>query len=380
MKKKIGIFYINAGGGHSATARALAKEITEKYSDQVEPILVDAMQGGPFLTRWFLERGYALAVNNFPYNWRVIYWLSKISYVMRGEDKLFTSTAHSNIEKTITEEKFDVIITVHYFLTSPVLKILAEKNLSTPVYSIVTDPFTVPPHWFLNKGIKYFVFSDVAKKLALENEITPGNVSVVSPVINDKFFVAKNFDKNKIRENLGFPLDKKIILVVAGGDGLYAGGKVLRSLVRLPSDYQVVVVCGREQKFFEKATVLKRKFSNKILAVFGFVDNMEELLVAADLVVGKAGPATIFESLVVGRPVILTYYIWEQEKGNCDFVVQNGFGKYQPKLDELADTVKKFFEDEQEYQRVLDNIKAYSIDIGATQIAKEIIENKIPTN
>ena len=101
---------------------------------------------------------------------------------------------------------------------------------------------------------------------------------------------------------------------------------------------------------------------------------------AADLVVGKAGPATIFESLVVGRPVILTYYIWEQEKGNCDFVVQNGFGKYQPKLDELAGTVREFFEDKREYQRVLDNIKAYSIDIGVTQIVREIIENKIPTD
>lgn len=376
MRKKIGIFYINAGGGHSATARALAKEITEKYPDQAEPILVDAMQGGPFLTRWFLERGYALAVNNFPYNWRVIYWLSKISYIMRGEDKFFTRTAHSNIEKTIAEEKFDVIITVHYFLTSPVLKILKEMNLETSVYSIVTDPFTAPPHWFLNKKIKYFVFSETTKNLAEENGVALENVSIVSPVINDKFFAAKNLDKNEVRARLGFPLDKKIILVVAGGDGLYAGGRVLQNLVCLPNDYQIVVVCGREQKFFEKASTLKRKFSNKILAVFGFVDNMEELLVAADLVVGKAGPATIFESLVIGRPVILTYYIWEQEKGNCDFVVENGFGKYQPQLDKLADTVKGFFEDKQEYQRVLDNIKAYSIDMGVTQIAKEIIENK----
>lgn len=374
MKKRIAIFYVNAGGGHSGTARALEKEFREKYADSVEPVLIDAVAGGPFITRWFLEKGYALAVNNFPKNWRAIYWLSKIQSIMRGEDKVFTKTILDNISKKIKEEKFDVIITLHFFLTSPVLNVLQENKLDIPIFSIVTDPFSAPPIWFLNKGIKYFVFSDLAKSIGVENKVPSENITVVSPLINNKFFEIKSKNKNSIKQNLSFPLDKRIILIAAGGDGLYRGDRVLAELTKMPNDYRIVVICGREEKFLRRAKMLQKKFSDKIVAVYGFVDNIEELIYVSDLVVGKAGPATIFESLAVGRPLVLTHYIWEQEKGNCDFVVKNGLGKYESNLDNIANVVKGILENRTEYEEILKKIESLSFSNGVGDIAKKITE------
>ena len=60
----------------------------------------------------------------------------------------------------------------------------------------------------------------------------------------------------------------------------------------------------------------------------GFVTNMAEYMVGADLLISKAGPGTIAEAAALGLPVLLTSYLPGQEEGNVDFVIKNGFGAY----------------------------------------------------
>lgn len=376
MKKRIGIFYVNAGGGHSGTAKALAREITEKYSGQAEPVLVDAGAKSGRFSHWILSKGYGLWTNSsqFILLWWMFYWISQFLWVRSMWVKMFRNQKHMN--SLIEEGQFDIVISLYFFITPPL--VTAVKNISpqTEVWSVVTDPFTVPKIWFFEKDVKYFVFSELAKKTALSQGVIEKNVSVVAPVINKKFLQARGSDKRGMREKLGLPLDKKIILVAAGGDGLFNGGKVVRALMNLSDDFRLVVVCGREQSFLDQVNSLKEKYPSKILLAVGFAENMEELMVVADMVVGKAGPAVVFESLTIGRPLILTNYIWGQEKGNRDFVVESGVGKYEPHTDRLTQTVSDFFANDVEYKKTMEKIKALSFPIGTDEILEKILKTK----
>ena len=60
----------------------------------------------------------------------------------------------------------------------------------------------------------------------------------------------------------------------------------------------------------------------------GYTQDMASYLAAADVFVGKAGPASVYEALAVGRPVILTGYAGLNEKGVLRFVVRNGLGRH----------------------------------------------------
>lgn len=60
----------------------------------------------------------------------------------------------------------------------------------------------------------------------------------------------------------------------------------------------------------------------------GFVTNMAEHMVGADLLISKAGPGTIAEAASLGLPVLLTSYLPGQEEGNVDFVIKNDFGAF----------------------------------------------------
>ena len=62
------------------------------------------------------------------------------------------------------------------------------------------------------------------------------------------------------------------------------------------------------------------------VSVQGFVDNMEQWMAACDIIITKAGPGTIVESLIMGLPILLNGFVPCQEAGNVPFVINNGVG------------------------------------------------------
>jgi len=53
-----------------------------------------------------------------------------------------------------------------------------------------------------------------------------------------------------------------------------------------------------------------------------------EYMVAADVLVSKAGPGTIAEAAAVGLPIMVTSHLPGQEAGNVDIVLNGGFGDF----------------------------------------------------
>ncbi|CAJ1962354.1 unnamed protein product [Cylindrotheca closterium] len=60
----------------------------------------------------------------------------------------------------------------------------------------------------------------------------------------------------------------------------------------------------------------------------GFITNMADYMVAADILISKAGPGTISEAAALSLPVLLTSYLPGQEEGNVDYVIDGNFGAY----------------------------------------------------
>lgn len=73
----------------------------------------------------------------------------------------------------------------------------------------------------------------------------------------------------------------------------------------------------------------RNHFTGQVTVIgLGFVTKMAEYMVAADVLVTKAGPGTISEAAALSLPVMVTSYLPGQEEGNVDFVVDNKFGAF----------------------------------------------------
>jgi len=82
-----------------------------------------------------------------------------------------------------------------------------------------------------------------------------------------------------------------------------------------------------EEIYSKKSTIKTRKGEVTVVGL-GFVTKMAEYMVAADVLVSKAGPGTIAEAASLSLPVMLTSFLPGQEEGNVDFVVNGGFGAF----------------------------------------------------
>jgi len=101
---------------------------------------------------------------------------------------------------------------------------------------------------------------------------------------------------------------------------------------------------------------------------------MAEYMVAADVLVSKAGPGTIVEAAALSLPILLTSFLPGQEEGNVDYVVDGGFGAFCSDSDPIgiAEEVCMWLSDEKKRARLSHAAKAHGHPNAARDIAKMI--------
>jgi len=129
------------------------------------------------------------------------------------------------------------------------------------------------------------------------------------------------------------------VLLVGGGDGTEPLRRYARVLAQSPLDLQILAVCGRNEALARRI----REDNHAGVHVFGFVNNMPELMLASDLLVTRASPGMIAEGLACGCPLLLTGYLPGQEEGNVREVVRRKLGQYVPGQAQLAKAVQEWF-------------------------------------
>ncbi len=74
--------------------------------------------------------------------------------------------------------------------------------------------------------------------------------------------------------------------------------------------------------------------------VRAYVDDMHRYLAAADVVIGKAGPASVMEALAVGRPVLVTSSAGLNERRVVEFLQAHALGRYVPRPEQAVEAAR----------------------------------------
>jgi UDP-N-acetylglucosamine:LPS N-acetylglucosamine transferase len=366
--------YLNTGGGHLAPAKAVAAKIGTKQKNNVEIKLIDGLNGvKPFIKR-IIEDGYKIAVNRAVWTYEVLYALHKIKSVSSVTAAMVSYFIKPVIEKHILETDPRKIVVFHFFLIKPVFEIITKHNLDISVITVVTDPFTAHPIWFLQSGQNYIVFSDSLKEKCIRKGIRSEKLQVFPFVIDHKFSKnVSNLKKLNIRRKLGFELGSKIILIMGGGEGMPKGKKILKNIIEKNMDAEIAFVCGKNKKLYEEAIKLQEKHNIKNLKVYGFIDFVHSLINISDVVITKCGASTFMEILLIGKVPVINTYIWEQEKGNMEYVCNRKMGVFEKNIKFLPTVLQILLTDNELYNTFCNNIKGASIKNGVGQVSDYIV-------
>jgi len=376
-KQKYLFVYLKTGGGHLAPARAIFNYMNKYFADKTEPILIYGFEKTPRWVQYIIEDGYRMLQYTGKWFFEFLYAINKIPVIARITCLLIAPFMKNYLEDVIIKEKPDKIVIFHFFLIIPIHRILKRKKLSIPVVTVITDPFTPHPMWFLLNDQNFIVSSNGLKEKIIKKK-RRYEVQSFPFVIDEKFSTV-------ISPNEIFPLKnkyeydpaKKLLLIVGGGDGIPKGEKILEEILLSKPDYEIGIVCGKNEVLQKDVEKLKEKYQAYQLKIYGYVDFIYDLISISEVVLTKCGASTIMEILNLKKVPVVNDYIWEQEQGNVDYLVEKKLGIYEPRINKLPGVIKSLLMDEKLYSFYRNNIEKEKIENGLPMVARYIMDEAI---
>jgi 1,2-diacylglycerol 3-beta-galactosyltransferase len=281
----------------------------------------------------------------------------------------------------LREHPADVVVCVHSVLVRPSMQALMAKEDRPPFITVVTDLVSTHMFWYDRRTERCLVPTQPAYDRGLDSGLSPEQLRVTGLPVHPNFAKALT-DRATARKALGWDPNLPAILLIGGGDGMGPLYKTARAINAKRLGCQVAVVAGRNKELKAK---LEGAHWNQLTHVYPFVTDMPRLMAAADILVTKAGPATISEACIAGLPMILYDAIPGQETGNVQYVVENGAGVFAPDSYAVADAAASWMrEGTAGLQRRSENARRLGRPDAVWEIADEVWRYahhpRIPTN
>ncbi len=363
--KKILILYASAGHGHEKAAKAILEAYQELNPGNTAGTF-DALEIIPPFWGRLYQKVYYTQIKNFPWLWGFFYFCMDIAPVyalVRLMRRLINSTAGRPLERFIQKENPSTIISTHFLATEIASCLKSKGQIHAKLVTVVTDYL---PHyfWTADKVDSYVVALPETKAGLVKRGVSEEKIKVLGIPVEKRFSV--RLSVQEARSNLSMDARAFTVLITSGGAGIGAMENIVERLLGLKKWIQLIAICGTNQDLFEALS--EKAKGNPLLKAFGFVNNMNELMAASDIVIGKGGGLTITESLSQGKPMILFESIPGQEARNADCVQKYKAGFIADSLDELVRLVSELVESPDK----LELIKKGVLEMSKPNAAKDI--------
>ncbi len=321
------------GGGHKSSAEAVQEGLEHLYGEAVSVTIVDAWKNHVI---WPLNRlgdTYSLVVNQAGWLWRGIWVLERKPKLVDALLKMIYPLVAPSLHQLVNRQKPVVVVSVHPLETLYSAMLLNRKKLKIPLVTVVTDMVYGHHTWYQPQTTLCLVPTEEARQNALRFGVPPEKIEVVGQPVALKFSEPIG-EKSDLRRKLGLDLKRPTVLIAGGGEGFGPIFQIARAIASKVSQAQLLIVAGRNRLLKKKLEAVDWEIPT---AIFGFVDNMPELMSAADVFVTKAGPGSINEAFITRSPLILYHYVPGQEEQNVDYVEKQNAGVYEPEPNKVAD-------------------------------------------
>ena len=375
MLRKVLLLSASAGAGHVRAAEAIEKAFKESAGGESKEVHhLDILNYTNKVFRHLYSKAYIDLVNKLP---EVPGWVyDKLDKPWKNErrrlalDKLNTRP----LVKLLRGYQPDLIVCTHFLPAEIVSWLKAKERLASRQVIIVTD-FDVHAMWLVHHYEHYFVAIDEARAYLEALGIPPPKITVSGIPIDPIF--AKRKDKQEMRAKHGLAPDRTTILLSAGGFGVGSVDALIASLLPLQHPAQIVAICGRNEelkKRLQKLGARAKPDATVLLKPFGYTKEMDELMTASDLVLGKPGGLTTSEALAKGLVFVIVNPIPGQEERNSDHLLEGGVAIRCNNLPVLSYKLDKLLADPKRFAAMQESAKRMGRPNAANEIINRISE------
>jgi len=365
-QKNILILTAKFGHGHINAAKATKEGLRDMYGYDFNVEVIDFTEiVSPNINKATQKILYGSSKYTPKLN-RLLYEYTDSQWPMKLLSAVNYPFLVKKIKKLFDEKQPSLIISTNSVWEHLIHEIWKKYDDQAHFINIITDSINVHASWIIAKPDFHIVANketaDSLKKLKVE----PSRIKILGFPIQLKFLNTSSHKEFYEKQNLN--PNKKTILYIACDDRITTASKYLKLLLSL-NKYQTIVVTGRSHKMAPK---LKEEFNSHNIKIFGWVDNLHQLIQHSDIIISKAGGSTVMEVIAMEKPIIITKILANQEEGNAELIKKHNLGVI---LTEKNQNIKQAIKDiEKELPIITNNLKKISKPKAALKIAKFIKE------
>lgn len=403
-QKRVLVFYADTGAGHRSVAAAISCAMTNLAA---ESLAVTGVSGGvcsshdgmgtcddgvPFQTAppWqvqqhnpivgcdsaFLKRVFSLyapITRRAPALFAGAYHVTNSYTMCRLLGNVLEGQLRRHLCRVIHSEQPDLVVCVNSLLTYAVLRALRRCESLAPLFVVVTDLTSIHRSWNVPEVKRCFVPTAEARDELIAQGMPAQNIWLsglpVHPAYSSR---PEDSPREALRVSLGLHPDLFTVLIVGGGEGVGRVSAISRELAWSGLPIQLIVVAGRNRTLYNRLEARSGQ-SGVPCKIYGYAQNMPDLMRASDVIVTKAGSVTIAEALACGLPIVLFSVIGGQETGNVDFIVRNRIGCLARAGKEVVESVRRLLHlDEREREAISWRAFQVSAPWASFEVARQI--------
>lgn len=310
MTPRILIFVSKTGGGHISLAEALRDQLESDFSVE----LVDPQPG-------MIHLHYRLVSRHALWLWAVEFRSSNNPFSAKFTHRIFTLLLERELVKVLKAHQPDFVISTYPYLTCEVMAALRKLRMKAPFAMLQADPNGVHHAWLSEKDADAVFCPTRETHVQTLNAGFPSERVYLTgwPVRAQFYHASQSSDRASIINKLGLDPNRFTIFLQGGGEGAAKFVRTVENIMKIP-DIQVILAAGTNK------ALLQRFQGRERLHALPFTREIAPFMAAANVIMGKAGPNMLFESVTLGKPFIATSYIPGQEKVNLEFIERYRLG------------------------------------------------------
>jgi processive 1,2-diacylglycerol beta-glucosyltransferase len=330
MMKKILILTAGYGEGHNAAARGIRDGLARVAPDAAVE-LRDLFAEAYGTLHKTVRKAYLALINRWPRSWGLVYrWLDH----KKDFDKNFArfSKLKDHLSGLLAGFQPDVVVS-----TFPPYPYLLEQilgpNRACKNIAVVTDSITINAIWYRARADYFLVPNEQSAAVVRAGGIAPEKIRTLGFPVSPQFADLTQHRQPPSQN------DHRVLYVISSGTA--KAPELVRKLLDL--NVELTVTVGRDEKL---RRAIESAVGDRKIDIVGWTNELPHRLCRSHLLIGKAGGATVQETIAAGCPMIINHVVSGQEEGNAQLIVETNSGVIARSPTEVVEQVQRAFADD----------------------------------
>lgn len=367
--ERIILMYISEVSGHHSATIAIEKAV-KSLSPDAETLNINAFKYTNPISEKVINRIYLGVIKRTPKVWDYLYDNPKVAKRLAKIKDAVHRFNSPKLKNLFDRFHPDAVVCAQAFPCGMVADYKKTYNSGLPLLAVLTD--YIPHSYWVYDKVDYYITpsAEVAERL-VKKGVQAHKIKPLGIPFDHKFNAP--FDKTKVMQKLKIDPGLKTLLIMGGGQGLGPLKSILRSLKKIKKEFQVIVVAGSNKKLYNSLKKKIKRYKKKLL-VFGYVDNINELMGISDILITKPGGITTAEALSKKIPMVIIRPIPGQETSNTAYLTAKEAAIKVDKAKEIGPVIDELLGNPEKLRRLAEHAGRIAKPDASMDIAKLVLE------